>query len=93
MFENHNEVVAFRTWLAGQKFSVKPSLKINQGFDQAAVVVDFGTPKEPLEFPSEFISELADNMRNIAGIVTGRRSQRFHFDNSNGVFWTSSNYR
>lgn len=86
-------VDAFSKWLGSHKFPVKPSLHINEGNTDAAVVVDFGSPLTPIEFTDSFGAELASRMRSLATMLTGRKNQRFNYDHHNGVFWTSTNYR
>jgi hypothetical protein len=88
-------VQVFSNWLAGFKFPVTPTVKINDAFDLATVVVDFGTPKEPIDFDPTFLTDLSNRMRDLSADITGRSrgSQRVDYDHLNGVFWTSTVYR
>ena len=89
MRKNENLVEQLSTWLLGLDVGVKPSVKINSGFTNATVVVDFGTPKEPVRLSADQSAELSNMMREIAVALTNRKSIRINHDNQNGVYWTS----
>ncbi len=88
MRKNDN-IDTFNNWLSGLNLSVKPSLKINHGFTTATVVVDFGSPKEPLHISSELNGEICSRMKDLTTSLTGKRNVRINVDNSNGVFWSN----
>ena len=87
---NNNSGEQLTNWLRTLSVGVKPTLKINAGFTTATVVVDFGTPKEPVRLSAEQSTELSNQMRDLAGSLTNRRNIRINYDNQNGVYWTSA---
>lgn len=88
MRKNDN-IEQLERWLTTLQIGVKPSLKINQGFSVATVVVDVGTPKNPIRLTSDEQGELANRMRDIATDLTGRRNVRVSFDNNSGIYYTN----
>lgn len=89
MRKNENQIEQFSNWLISLNVGVKPSLKLNPGFINAAVVVDFGTPKDPVRLTADQSTELSNRMRDLAVSITNRKNTRINYDNQNGVYWTS----
>lgn len=77
----------FVNWLSSR--NGKPILKINPGFHNAAVVVDFGNPKVSVNMSSEMNTELCNRMKELAATLTGKKNFRVNYDHSHGVYWTS----
>lgn len=87
---NNNSGEQLTNWLRTLNVGVKPTLKINSGFTTATVVVDFGTPKEPVRLTADQSTELSNQMRDLAASLTNRKNIRINYDNQNGVYWTSA---
>lgn len=89
MNETKSNIERLEKWLDTLQIGIKPSLKINHGFSVATVVVDVGTPKNPIRLTSDEHSELTSMMRDVATDLTGRKNVRVSFDNNNGVYYTN----
>jgi len=86
-----NEMIAeMNRFLNGMKLHVTPSLKVNgSAFPQAVIAVDFGVPLEPVKLTTEQNAEVGYRMKELTTALTGRRSVRVNYDNSNGIYWTN----
>lgn len=78
------------SWLAEQKFPINPAVKVNgSSFPNVVLVVDFGSPLEPVRLTSEQGNDLSHLIKESVTAITGKRNVRINFDNNNGVFWAS----
>ena len=84
---NKESIENFRNWLSGLKLAVNPTLHINHGYGAALVVVDFGTPKVPLNLSQEITGEVNARMRDLVYAISGKRNARVMPDHSSGIYW------
>ncbi len=78
-----------KNWLVAlDTGDVKPSIHINSGYNLAVIVVDFGSPVEPIKLNSDQFTEFSKLVKAATKEVINKdTSVRLSVDN--GVHWTS----
>lgn len=87
--KQNTQLTALKDWLRSiTTDKVRPSVHVNNNYNLAVVVVDFGSPLEPVKLEPEQFTEMTRLIKSATKEVVGRESSvRLSVDN--GVYWTS----